>query len=89
MERKNNMEKEFVKGMFIDEHKFDDGGSIEKLAINESFIRYYNDNKNEKGYLNIDIKRSKAGKLYLQKNTYVSKSKEQPIEDNLNDSIPF
>lgn len=42
--------------------------------------------KNENGYLNVDLKKSKKGELYLQLNTY--KSVKQEVPKDIADSLP-
>jgi len=42
--------------------------------------------KNENGYLNVDLKKSKKGDLYLQLNTY--KSAKQEVPKDIADSLP-
>ena len=36
-------------------------------------IEYLKENVNDRGYVNLDLKESKAGKLYLDLNTYESR----------------
>lgn len=76
-------DKDFVQGLFVDKKVFDSGGDITKLSIQvDRFIEYLQKNKNEKGYVNIDVKTSKGGKPYAQLNAFQAKSKEE-------DSLPF
>lgn len=42
-----------------------------RISINvPDFITWLDSNKNERGWVNIDLKKSKGGKLYLQLNDY-------------------
>ena len=92
-------EKQFINGLFIDEHTFQDGGSITKLTMTDALIKYYEENKtlNSKGnnQLKVDLKRSKGeNKLYAELNTYVAKgtTEDHPVEvvdNDFGDEIPF
>lgn len=56
-----------------------------KLSIHaERLTKFIAEHKNENGYLNIDLKKSKEGNLYLTLNTY-KRNREKDIKD----SIPF
>lgn len=49
-----------------------------KLSFNVNrFIMYLEKHKNEKGYVNLDLLKSKGGKLYLKLNNYKPKKKEE------------
>lgn len=90
-------EPKFVKGMNVKEHKFENGGSIIKLGIDMN--KFYEENPiNERGYLNVDLKRSKEkGTLYAVINDYKPKAKETTQEEEPvvnfdefeEDEIPF
>jgi hypothetical protein len=56
----------------------------------EEAIPFLNENKNEKGYVNLDLLVSKAGKLYLKLNEYkpAEKTEGNYPENNLGDN-PF
>ena len=58
---------DFVKGMYLDSiaTKY---GEIIKGAIHKD--RFLENKFNEKGYLNIEIKKSKEGNVYAQINEY-------------------
>ena len=78
-------DKQFIDGVFVDEFKFKDGGSITKLTFTDKFIEYYNANKKANGkgnmQLKVDIKESREGKKYLELNTFIPKPQaEQPKE---------
>jgi len=79
------MDKKFISGLYLDEKVFDNG-SIIKVSVNEKFIEYYNANKNDRGYLNIDLKRGKdSKKLYAELNTYVAKEQSNNVESSNSD----
>jgi len=42
----------------------------------DTAIEYLNRVKNDKGYVNLDLKESKAGKLYLDLNCFIPKPRE-------------
>lgn len=71
-EKPNDKAPEFVKG---------------KLSIHaERLTTFIAQHKNENGYLNIDLCKSKKGDLYLKLNTY---KKTVDIPQDVRDSIPF
>jgi len=59
--------KEFVKGMYVDtiSTKY---GEIIKVGINRD--KFLENKFNDKGYINIELKKSKEGKLYASINEY-------------------
>jgi hypothetical protein len=72
-EKPNEGAPEFVKG---------------KISIHaERLTKFIAEHKNGNGYINIDLKKSKEGKLYLQLNTY--KKTSDTVEKSIADSIPF
>jgi hypothetical protein len=46
-------------------------------------IGWIKENLNEKGYVNLDLKKSKEGKIYLQKNDWKPEQKDN--QEELND----
>jgi len=73
MENKTN--NDFVQGLFIDSFTFPNGDEMLKTSFKaENFIEWLKANTNDKGYVNVDFKKSKAGKWYAQKNTFIPKS---------------
>lgn len=86
MENKTN----FVDGIFLEKKSFSNGGEIIKVSINPKFIEYYNANKNDKGYVNIDIKTSKdSSKMYAELNTFKPREVAQVSDSNDDDDLPF
>lgn len=58
-EQENKQKQEFAKGVFVKEVA---GGKIINLSIN---VEQFCENEiNEGGYINIDLKKSKSGKLF-------------------------
>ena len=83
------MEKTFAKGIHVTSKTFDNGGEIIKLGIN--MIDFCENNPtNEKGYINIDLKKSKNDKWYAELNTYKKHDNTNIKEDYAEDEeIPF
>lgn len=77
----------FVDGLFIEEKetKF---GKIQKLSVQtDKFKKFLDDNKNAKGYVNIDILEGKSGKKYAKLNDFVPQGTTVPADEG--DSLPF
>lgn len=56
-----------------------------KISIKaDDCIKFIRNNANDKGWMNIDLKRSKEGKLYLELNTF--NAPKTPSETSQNDS---
>lgn len=72
-------------------------GEIIKLGIKiETFMDFLAKHENERGYVNIDIKKGKSGKWYSELNTYKSNSTTKSEEDDESivdfddmDEVPF
>jgi hypothetical protein len=66
-------DKIFANGMFhkVIETKY---GQLEKISFNvEEFVKFLNDNVNDKGYVNITKKKGKeSGNVYFELDVYVS-----------------
>lgn len=78
-------EKQYVDGIFI-KTKETQFGNIDKLSFSPKFIEFYNENKNEAGYLNVDLLNSQKGGKYAVLDTFQPKAKEESSEDS---SLPF
>jgi len=63
-------EKKFVTGCFVSRRDSAPDFVKANLSFNEKFIEYLKENFNSKGYVNIDLKESKEGKLYLDLNDW-------------------
>lgn len=87
-------ESHLVDGLFCDK-PHENAPDFVKLKISiqaDKLIPFLEKHKNEKGYVNIDLLKSKAGKLYCKLNTFVpQKQGEKPEypESEDADSIPF
>lgn len=82
-----NTEKKFATGVFIEEKTFDWGTITKQSYKVDEFIKFLQENKNDKGYVNIDVKKSKDGsKMYGELNTYLPKPNNNVSTDN---DLPF
>lgn len=73
------MSKKFVKGMYVKERAFN-WGSIVQISIKvDDFVQFLNENKNDKGYVNIDIKDSKKGSKYAVLNEFKKSKNDLPF----------
>jgi len=93
-------EVKFVDGLFCNDKP---EWMSAKLGITPKFIEFYNENKNEKGNLTIDVMTSqKTGKQYAKLNDFVPKEKDaftkkedgsigtsNPLDDISVDQISF
>lgn len=57
----------------------------------EDFIAWLKENTNSEGWCNINVKQSKGGKLYCEKDTWEPKKKEEPkaTAKKESDDLPF
>lgn len=80
-------DKVFAQGIFIEEKSFDWGTIIKQSYKVDEFIKFLQDNKNDKGYVNLDVKKSKDGtKYYGELNSFVAKAStgsNKPEDDDL------
>jgi hypothetical protein len=94
------MENKFVDGLFINRRENAPDFLISSLSFNEKFIEYLKSNFNAKGWCNIDVLKSKEGKLYAKLNDWKTSEKfvknedgkldVEEVEDELNvQDIPF
>ena len=68
-------EKTFAEGVFVAEKTFDWGSIITASFKVDEFVAFLNKNKNAKGYVNLNLKKSKAGdKMYAEIDTWVPKT---------------
>lgn len=85
------MEKEtiFAEGIYFDRPHENAPDFIKgKLSVHvQKAIPFLQQNMNDKGFVNIDLKVSKAGKLYLQLNTYKKDASTDKIADDTADAI--
>ena len=72
----------FCDGLRVEEKQISQDFKIIKLGIKaEPFMEFLAKYTNEKGYVNIDIKTSKGGKLYAELNTYGMSKTDEPEDD--------
>lgn len=64
------MENKFVDGLFVNRRENAPEFLIANLSFNQKFIDYLKGNFNAKGYVNIDVLKSKEGKLYAKLNDW-------------------
>ena len=84
-------DKIFVEGMYFEKPN-DKAPEFVKGKISVNALRFYNfmeKHKNGGGYVNIDLKKSREGKYYLELNTYQPKKEYKEPEIVLDDESPF
>lgn len=69
-------EAKFVDGLFVNRRENSPEFLIASLSFNQKFIDYLKGNFNSKGYCNVDVLKSKEGKLYAKLNDWQPKSEE-------------
>jgi hypothetical protein len=75
--------KEFAKGFIFKRNDNAPEWAIGKLSIKaQEAIQFINE-KNNGGWLNLEIKKSKEGKFYIELDTYEAKQKVEVKEENL------
>ena len=67
-------EKKFVDGLFVNDISKAPDFYDAKLGFTSKFIEFYNNNCDSKGNLRIDIKTSKGGKQYAEKDDWKPES---------------
>ena len=78
------MEKKFVDGLFFNKPR-ENAPSFIKGSVSfkvENFIKYLQENVNEKGYVNIDLKESREGKYYADLNDWKPEEANQQAINN-------
>ena len=86
-------DQKFVDGLWVDRRQEAPEFVVCSLSFHEPrFAEYLAKNVNQKGYVNIDILRSREGKLYAKLNDWKPKSDElsqETPQENPFDEIPF
>lgn len=84
-------EKIFVEGIFADRKDNAPDFVLCNLSFKcREFLEFMKQHANEKGYINVDVKRSKNGKVYAELNTWKPDAeKKAPAKDDFDDDIPF
>lgn len=79
------MEKQFIEGIYLARKNNEKTPWIKAtLAVDvHQFTQFANAHKNRAGVINIDLKESKAGKLYLELNTWQPKTAEAPADETV------
>ena len=78
------MEKQFAKGFIFKRNNNAPEWAIGKLSIKaQEAIQFINE-KNNGGWLNLEVKKSKEGKFYIELDTYEAKPKVEVKEE-----LPF
>ena len=76
-------EKQFAKGFIFKRNDNAPEWAIGKLSIKaQEAIQFINE-KNNGGWVNLEIKKSKEGKFYIELDTYEAKPKVEVKEENL------
>ncbi len=77
------MDKIFAKGIYFNKPHPNAPDFVKgkiDIKANEA-IDFIKQNTNDSGYVNLDLKESKGGKLYLEVNTFTPKSTDEPPAD--------
>ena len=78
------MENKIIYGLFLSP-KHENAPSFVKARVSikiETFTKWMEENKNESGYVNLDLLESKAGSLYFKVNDFKPKQKDSAIDLN-------
>lgn len=82
-------EKKFIDGLWVDAPREGAPEFVKgRISINAKFIDWYNANKNDKGYVNIDVLESQEGKWYAKHNEWKATT-EGVTTGGVDDDIPF
>mgnify|MGYP000973505487 CR=1 FL=1 len=70
-----NSEKNFANGMIVNRRQGAPDFVVANVAINVAeFVEWLNANKNDRGWINLDLKVSQNGKYYAEQNTWTPNS---------------
>ncbi len=82
------MSKEFPQGIHVSEAE--PKWVLAKLGFNvKKFTEWLKKQENKRGWVNIDIKKSKKGNLYADLNNYKKDDDLDEIAEEMNEDIPF
>ena len=90
-----NTEKNFANGFILTRRNGAPEFVIGNVAINVAeFSEWLNANKNERGWINLDLKQSQNGKYYAEQNTWQPNSDSKPVAKAAqsggdDDDLPF
>lgn len=79
----DKQEKIFAKGIYFDKPREGSPDFVKgRISVNVAeFIEFAKKHEKKSGYINLDLKKSKEGKLYLELNTWTPKEKVENITD--------
>jgi hypothetical protein len=81
-------EKQFAKGFIFKRNDNAPEWAIGKLSIKaQEAIQFINE-KNNSGWVNLEIKKSKEGKFYIELDTYEAKAKVE-VKEVKEENLPF
>ena len=70
-------DKVFAEGVFFEKPRAGAPDFVKgRVSLSPLVVEFYEKNKNSSGYVNLDLKESKAGKLYLEVNTWQPEKKD-------------
>lgn len=77
-------EKVFAKGIYFDKPKEGSPDFVKgKISVKvDDFIAFAKEHEKKSGYINLDLKKSKEGKLYLELNSWEKKESGDVVEDS-------
>ncbi len=87
-----NTEKNFANGFIVSRRDSAPDFVISNVAINVAeFTNWVNTHKNDKGWINLDIKQSKNGKYYAEHNNWqpTEASSSSPSNADDDSDLPF
>jgi len=87
-------EKNFANGMIVKRRQGAPEFVIANIAINVSELtEWLNTNKDERGWVNLDVKQSQNGKYYAEQNTWKPNSdaprSQKAVSGGDDDDLPF
>lgn len=90
-----NSEKNYANGFILTRRPQAPEFIVGNVSINVAqFTEWLNQHKNERGWINIDLKQSQNGKYYAEQNTWQPSTDNQPTQAAQNnqaedDDLPF
>ena len=77
------MEKQFAKGFIFKRNDNAPEWAIGKLSIKVDEAIEFIKSKENKGWVNLEVKKSKEGKFYIELDTYEAKPKAESVKEDL------
>lgn len=90
-----NTEKNYTSGIVITRNPNAPSFVIANVGINvKDFTEWLNQNKDQRGWVNVDFKQAMSGKFYAEKNSWKPSENNQPVQASQNgqaddDDLPF